>query len=64
MIIDGGLYGLKASAARFHEHLASKLRKMGFKPSKADYDLWYRPALSGDHYEYVATYVDDISAFS
>ena len=37
---------------------------MGFKPSKADYDLWYRTAASGDHYEYVATYVDDILAFS
>ena len=40
MIIDKGLYGLKSSAARFHEHLSSKLRSMGFKPSKADHDLW------------------------
>ena len=64
MIIGGGLYGLKTSAARIHEHLADKLRKMGFKPSKADYDLWYRIAACGDHYEYVATYVDDILVFS
>ena len=35
---------------------------MGFKPSKADFDLWMRP--KGDHYEYVATYVDDIMVFS
>ena len=35
---------------------------MGFKPSKADFDLWMRP--NGDHYEYVATYVDDIMVFS
>ena len=35
---------------------------MGFKPSKANFDLWYRD--KGDHYEYVATYVDDILAFS
>ena len=56
------LYGLKTSAARFHEHLSAKLRRMGFKPSKADFDLWYRD--KGDHYEYVATYVDDILAFS
>ncbi|MCP4273878.1 MAG: hypothetical protein GY781_18300, partial [Gammaproteobacteria bacterium] len=62
MIIDKGLYGLKSSAARFHEHLSAKLRSMGFRPSKADHDLWLRSA--GDHYEYVATYVDDILAFS
>ena len=35
---------------------------MGFTPSKTDFDLWVRPM--GDHYEYVATYVDDILAFS
>jgi len=62
MIIEGGLYGLKTSAARFHEKLAVKLRAMGFTPSKTDYDLWIRH--KGDHYEYVATYVDDILAFS
>ena len=62
MIIDKGLYGLKASSARFHESLSAKLRSMGFIPSKADFDLWIRP--KGDHYEYVATYVDDILAFS
>ena len=28
MIIEKGLYGLKSSSARFHEHLASKLRRM------------------------------------
>ena len=62
MIIDKGLYGLKTSSARFHESLSAKLRKMGFSPSKADFDLWVRPM--GDHYEYVATYVDDILTLS
>jgi hypothetical protein len=62
LIIDKGLYGLKSSAARFHEHLAAKLRKMGFLPSKADHDLWYRKV--DDYYEYIATYVDDLLAFS
>ena len=62
MIIDKGLYGLKSSSARFHEHLSAKLRSMGFRPSKADHDLWLRP--KDDHYEYIATYVDDILAFS
>ena len=62
LIIDKGLYRLKSAAARFHEQLAAKLRKMGFKPSRTDLDLWYQKV--GDYYEYIATYVDDILAFS
>ena len=31
---------------------------MGFKPSKADADIWMRK--QGDHYEYIAVYVDDL----
>ena len=31
---------------------------MGFKPSKADLDLWIRD--KGTHYEYIGTYVDDL----
>ena len=53
---------LKSSAARFHEHLSAKLRKIGFRPSKADPDLWFRKV--GDHYEYIARFVDDVIAFS
>ena len=62
MLIDKGLYGLKTSAARFHEHLSAKLRNLGFTPSRADSDLWMRP--KDDHYEYVATYVDDLLVWS
>jgi hypothetical protein len=35
---------------------------MGYKPSKADYDLWMMDR--GDHYEYLARYVDDVIVFS
>src|SRR5210317_1421108 len=62
MIVEGGCYGLKTSAARFHERQAEELRAMGFRPSKADFDLWMKP--QEDHYEYIATYVDDIMVFS
>ena len=61
LIIDRGLYGLKSSAARFHEHLSTKLRSMGYKPTKADPDLWMKDCET--HYEYLATYVDDIIAW-
>src|SRR5207253_9041451 len=50
LIIVKVLYGLNSSSARFHEHLSSTLIKMGYKPSKADYDLWIKDM--GDHYEY------------
>ena len=62
MIVEGSCYGLKTSSARFHEDLSSKLRNLGFKPSKTNFDLWIRP--QKDHYEYITTYVDDILAFS
>jgi hypothetical protein len=35
LIIDKSLYGLRTSSARFHEHLSTKLRSMGYQPSKA-----------------------------
>ena len=49
LIIDKSLYGLKSSAARFHEHQSVTLKKMGYRPTKADPDLWYIKV--GDHYE-------------
>jgi hypothetical protein len=62
LIIDRGLYGLRSSAARFHEHLSEKLMALGFRPSKADTDFWMKDV--GSHYEYVATYVDDVLVYS
>ena len=40
LIIQQGLYGLQSSADRFHEHLAERIRGLGFVPSKADPDLY------------------------
>ena len=62
LLVYKSLYGLKTSSARFHEHLSEKLRRMGYKPSKADPDLWMTKV--GDHYEYIARFVDDIISFS
>ena len=47
---------------RFHEHLSLTLRGLRWKPSKADLDLWYK--WHEDHYEYLATYVDDLLVWS
>ena len=40
MIIDRSLYGLRSSAARFHEHLAESLLRLGFKKTEHDPDKW------------------------
>ena len=62
IIIRKALYGLKTSAARWHEVLADSLCKIGFHPSKADPDLWVKDCST--HYEYIATYVDDLLVMS
>jgi hypothetical protein len=62
LIIDKSLYGLKTSAARFHEHLSESLLRLGFKKTKHDPDLWMVDKSS--HYDYLATYVDDILIWS
>jgi hypothetical protein len=62
LIIDKSLYGLKTSAARFHEHLSESLLRLGFKKTKHNPDLWMVGKSS--YYEYLATYVDDILIWS
>ena len=50
LVFDKGLYGLRSSGARFHEHLSDIiLRKMEFIPSKADHILWLKNCKN--HYE-------------
>ena len=61
-IVCKSLYKLRTTAARWHEHLTKQLRELGFKPSKADSDLWIREM--DDHYEMIATFVDDILCWS
>jgi hypothetical protein len=52
------LYGLKTSADRFHENLSESILRLGFKNTKHNTDLWMVD--NSSHYEYLATYVDDI----
>jgi hypothetical protein len=58
LIIDKSLYGLKTSAARFHEHLSQSLLILRFKKTKHDPDLWMVEKSS--HYECLDIFVDDI----
>ena len=42
----------------WHDRLHDVFIAMGFTPSKAESDIWMRNA--GDHYEYIAVYVDNL----
>ena len=67
LLIRKALYGLKSSGAAFRAHLAETLYDIGFVPTRADPDVWRRPATKEDgfeYYEYVLCYVDDILAIS
>jgi len=52
------LYGLKSSGLRWSERFYGALIDAGFTLSKAENDIWMRDC--GDHYEYIAVYVDDL----
>ena len=67
MVVKKALYGLKGSGAAFRAHLAEKLHNIGFIPTRAGPDVWRRPAVKPDgfeYYEYILCYVDDILAIS
>ena len=58
VVIRKALYGLRSSSFSWHEVLADKLRSLGWRASYADSDLWMKDC--GTHYEYLATWVDDV----
>ena len=67
MIVKKALYGLKSSGAAFRSLLASTIYDLGYRPSKADLDVWLKPAIKPDsfkYYEMVLCYVDDVISMS
>ena len=66
-LVTRALYGLKSSGAAFRALLAETLHDLGYTSSKADPDVWFRPAVKSDgfeYYEYVLCYVDDVLCIS
>ena len=45
MLIVHALYGLKSSGPAFRSFLADHLWDIGYRPSRADSDVWMRPAV-------------------
>lgn len=67
VLIVRALYGLKSSGAAWHSLLAESIHAIGFTPSLADPDIWYRAASKPDgtkYYKYLIIYVDDILVLS
>jgi hypothetical protein len=54
------LYETKTASRSFHEFLGALMIRMGFQPSRADPDLWWRKSEDYDGYDYIAKHVDDI----
>ena len=66
-IIKMDLYGLKSSGAAFCSLLAETLHELNYVPSKADPDVYMRPAVKPngfEYYEYVLCYVYNILSIS
>ena len=67
MIVRRALYGLKSSGAAFRSMLANCIWDMGFRPTKADPDVWVKPATKANgcnYYEMILCYVDDVISIS
>ena len=63
MIIKIALYGLKSLGAAFRDNLDGVLHDLLYVPSKADPDVWIRPAVRPDgseYYDMALCYVDDV----
>ena len=52
MLVVRALYGLKSSGAAFRSFLAEHLSDIGFTPTLADADVWMRPAMKDDGFQY------------
>ena len=48
MVVKMALYVLKSSGALFRAKLENLLHYIGYTPSKADPDIWTRPAIKSD----------------
>jgi Reverse transcriptase (RNA-dependent DNA polymerase) len=60
MVVCKAIYGLQNSGKLWRDLLFNTLLDMGFKPSKADPNIWMRN--NRECYEYVCLYVDNLVA--
>ena len=61
LVMYKALYGTRSGGACWHDKFFDILHHMGFKPSRADSDIWMKSSKDRSHYEYIAVYVDDLA---
>jgi hypothetical protein len=58
------LYGVKSAGAAFRNHLAECMHHLGWKPCRADRDLWMKaethPEYGVMYWDYILIFFDDI----
>jgi hypothetical protein len=63
-LIVRALYGLNSAGADFRNHLAKRMKHLGWHPCRADRDLWMKAETRPDdgvlYWAYILIYVDDI----
>jgi len=64
LLIHKALYGLKSSGRQWHEKFAACLHEMGFKPCKAEPDIWMCRVNDYNEYILIGIYVDDLTIVS
>ena len=63
MMVIKAIYVLNISSAAFRDFLVETLYSMGCRSSYVDPDLWLRPSVkldSFDYYEYILCYINDV----
>lgn len=65
-VVDRAIYGLKSSGASWRNMLVKTILDFDFEPTRADPDVYRRPAEKDGFkfYEYILVYVDDILILS
>ena len=63
LVMHKALYGTRSGGACWYDKLFDILHQMGFKPSKANPDIWMKSSKDDNHYEYIAVYVDDLAIY-
>ena len=62
LVIKKALYGLKLLGKMWGKRCSNIFLSMDFVPSRTEDDIWMRD--KGEHYEYIARYVDDLAIAS
>ena len=61
LVMHKALYGTRSGGACWHDKQSDMLHQIGFKPSKADPNIWMKSSKDGKHYEHIAVYADDLA---